>query len=225
MVDYRKLRLSNIHTGEFRHVILLLYWVVYLSWWLVSNLLLQGEHHLIHAPLDDRIPFVEAMVIPYCIWYIALFGMTAYLFFFDVTGFRRHMYFVMITFTIASVTFGVYPTCVDLRPDTFERNNVFTWIIGLIYAFDNPVNACPSIHVIGSFGVTFAVWHSRRFASMGWKIGSLLLALLISASTVMIKQHSVVDVYWGILVSVLGYVVVYLIPDLRHRKQTVGSHP
>ena len=41
----------------------------------------------------------------------------------------------------------------------------------------------------------------------------------------MIKQHSVVDVYWGILVSVLGYVVVYLIPDLRHRKQTVGSHP
>lgn len=212
VVDYRKLRLNNLNSPEFSHVKLLIFWIPYFACWLLSNKLTAGSYNLVSCALDSRIPFCEWFVIPYVAWYAGLFGIVAYLFFFDVRGFRKLMFYVMLTFTAAIITFTVYPTGVDLRPASFDHANLATWLIGKIYAFDEPTNACPSVHVIGAFAVAFGAWSTPRLQKRGWKILFFMLASLVSVSTVFVKQHSVVDVICGLIVSAIGYVLVYVIP-------------
>ena len=47
----------------------------------------------------------------------------------------------------------------------------------------------------------------------------LILALLISASTVLIKQHSVLDILGALAFIVPLYIAVYVIPKKKERKK------
>ena len=58
VVDYRKLRLSNITSPEYRHLLLLLGWVVYFAFYFLTENLIPAEKcHVMHCFLDDLIPF------------------------------------------------------------------------------------------------------------------------------------------------------------------------
>jgi len=64
VVDYRKLRLHNIRTPEYSHLLLLLGWVGYfLLYFLTENLIPAENCHVIYSPLDDLIPFNEYFLI------------------------------------------------------------------------------------------------------------------------------------------------------------------
>ena len=72
MVDYRKLRPSNINTPEFKHLFLLLYWPVYgATFWLLERGL-SLNYHPIKAAFDAKIPFCEFFVFPYYFWFVFL---------------------------------------------------------------------------------------------------------------------------------------------------------
>lgn len=43
----------------------------------------------------------------------------------------------------------VFPTCQDLRPTQFARDNILTRFVAWFYNFDTNTNVCPSIHVLG----------------------------------------------------------------------------
>ncbi|MCM1181659.1 MAG: phosphatase PAP2 family protein, partial [Clostridium sp.] len=91
----------------------------------------------------------------------------------------------------------------------FERNNIFTHFMQGFYQFDTNTNVCPSIHVIGSVAVMICAWHSKHFKTTGWKITFGVTALLISVSTVFLKQHSVLDIAAAIPICFVTYWVVY----------------
>ena len=70
VVDYRQLRLSNLTSPKFRHLLLLLGWVGYfLVYFLTENLIPDEKCHPVWCPLDEIIPFNEWFVIPYVGWY------------------------------------------------------------------------------------------------------------------------------------------------------------
>ena len=78
MVDYRKLRPSNINTPEFKHLFLLLYWPVYgATFWLLERGL-SLNYHPIKAAFDAKIPFCEFFVFPYYFWFVFLVGIHLY---------------------------------------------------------------------------------------------------------------------------------------------------
>ena len=65
MVDYRKLRLSNINNPEYRHLFLLLGWVGYFILYLLTENLIPAEScYPVHCWLDDVVPFCEWFIIP-----------------------------------------------------------------------------------------------------------------------------------------------------------------
>ena len=89
-VDYRKLRLTNIHTPEFKHLLLLLGWVGYFFlYFLTENLIPAEKCHPIHIPLDDLVPFCEWFVIPYVSWYLLIVGSLLYFLLYNVDGFKK----------------------------------------------------------------------------------------------------------------------------------------
>ena len=82
-VDYRKLRLHNLNTPQFRHLYLLLGWVGYFILYYLTEQYIPMEHcHLIHVPLDDKIPFREELVVFYVGWYLLIILSLGYLDFF-----------------------------------------------------------------------------------------------------------------------------------------------
>lgn len=72
---------------------------------------------------------------------------------YDIDSFQRMMKYILLTYTIAIVTYLIWPTCQELRPVSFERDNFLTRFIAGFYQFDTNTNVCPSIHVIGSLAV------------------------------------------------------------------------
>ena len=209
MYDYRNFRFRKLNTPEFSHLKLLLYWPVYGLAFLILERGLTLTYHPIYCAWDDGIPFCEYFVIPYYLWFVFLIGMLLYSLLFEIPVFRRYMWFIILTYSFTCVVYLVYPNCQQLRPVTFERDNVFTQVVIFLYGFDTNTNVCPSLHVIGSMAVLYAAWHSRRFGKTGWRIVFFVLAMLISFSTVFLKQHSIIDVIAGFAVSFAAYPFVY----------------
>lgn len=220
MIDYRRLRLSNLNSAEFRHLWLLLFWPVFGICFLAQERLIPQEvYYPMWCPLDDYIPFCEWFMIPYIFWFVFLVGMHAYLLFFDIRAFRRFMFFIMITYSVTAVVYAVYPTCQQLRPTEFIRENYLTRFIAHFYVFDTNTNVCPSLHVVGSMAVGFGAWDTERFRTPLWRTLFMGMALLISFSTVFVKQHSIIDVFWAFILCGAAWVIVYAVPALREKQK------
>lgn len=208
-VDYRSFSLKKLNTPEFSHVKLLLFWPIFGILFMVLERIYSPGYHLVYSPVDDLIPFCEFFVIPYYFWFVFLIGFQIYAFFFDVPAFKKYIHYTILTYMVTIVIYVIYPTAQNLRPEEFPRQNIFTYIVGLLYGFDTNTNVCPSLHVIGSFAVYFAARKSKLFGSLGWRIAFFAATMLICTSTVFLKQHSVIDVFWGFVLSAAFYPVVF----------------
>ena len=211
-VNYREFRIHKLNTPEFSHVRLLLYWPIFgLLFLFLERLQPQRNYYPVYCGLDDIIPFCEWALIPYLFWFVFLIGTLVYTFFVDVPAFRRMMYFVIVTYTITVLIYLFFPTCQNLRPEAFVRNNLLTRFIELFYSFDTNTNVCPSLHVIGSVAAMFGLWDCKALQSVGWKIAATSIAVCISLSTVFMKQHSIMDVLAALPVCFFGWWIAYKI--------------
>ena len=209
-IDYRQLRAHNLFSPAFRHLLYLLYWPVFgLLFFFVERVWTNRAYMPIHCFLDDRIPFCEYFLIPYLFWFIYLVGMLLYTLLRDRGAFVQMMRFIALTYSVAIVIYLLFPTEQNLRPDAFVRSNLFTAFIGHFYQFDTNTNVCPSIHVIGSVAALLTAWSMPRFSAPRWRVGFAVACALICASTVFLKQHSVLDVLAALPVCVLGWAVVF----------------
>lgn len=225
-VDYRRLRLSNLNTSEYRHVLLLLFWPIFGLIFAYAERGYKADYYYpMYCELDDLIPFNEYFIIPYIFWFVFVAGMLAFTFFFDVETFTRMMKFIVITYGASLVVFFLFPNCQMLRPIVFERDNIFTRFISEFYKMDTNTNVCPSIHVIGSFAAMFAGLRCKRFQKQGIKVFFVASTILITSSTVFLKQHSILDVIAAIPVCVCGYLLCFYIPhgkrkDAKEKEKT-----
>ena len=193
--DLRRFRFSRLNDPDFRHLRLLVYWPLFgLVFWFAERFSPVEYYQPVWCPLDDLIPFCEWFLLPYLFWFVYLIGIHIYTAVWDVGAFRKLMRFVMISYTATMVIYFLWPTCQQLRPAEFPRDNALTRFIAAFYAFDTHTNVCPSLHVVGSAAVACTAWHSRGLNTAGWRAAFSATAVLISISTVFMKQHSVLDV-------------------------------
>ena len=214
LVDYRQFRFSKLNTPEFEHLKYLLFWPVYgLMFLTVERLWIRDSYTPVHCALDDAIPFCELFLIPYLFWFVFLVGMLLYTLLRDTEAFKRMMRFIILSYTAAILIYMLFPNCQQLRPQAFERDNLFTRFIARFYEFDTNTNVCPSIHVIGSAAVMFAAWDSRDFKTPVWRLAFSVTAVLISVSTVFIKQHSVLDLLAAVPLCIVAWLFANKKPD------------
>lgn len=210
VVDYRRLRPGNLNTPEFSHLKLLLYWPLFgVVFFLLEDVLLRDSYTAMYCPLDDYIPFCELFVIPYFAWFLFLIGAHVYTLLYDVGAFRRLMGYIMVTYTISTLIFILFPSCQTFRPQVLPRDNFFTGIVAWLYDFDTSTNVCPSLHVVGSVAAMLAFWDCQRFSKGKWRVGFGLTAFVISISTVFLRQHSVLDLIVAVPVCLVGHYWIY----------------
>lgn len=208
-VDYSGFSLKRLNEQRFSHVKLLGGWIVYFIMYFVTENLIPVSHcHLIHGFLDDVIPFNEVFVIFYVGWFLLVFGSLAYTFFYDVESFRKLQTFLIITQAVAMICYIVYPSVQDLRPAVFPRHNFFTWVLGIIYAFDTPTGVCPSLHVAYSLGILSVALKDRELPGIH-KAGLTIFVVMVCLAVCFVKQHSSIDVLVALPVCLLAEMIVY----------------
>lgn len=207
--DYRKLRPGNLTSPEFRHLLLLLGWVVYFGlYFLTENLIPVSKCYPVHIWLDDYVPFCEWFIIPYVGWYLLIIVSLLYFLRYSVESFKRMQTYIMITQAVAMICYIFFPTRQDLRPEYFTRDNILTRLIGFIYAFDTNTGVCPSLHVAYSLGIA-STWMKEKSASRGVKIFVVLFVVVICISVSFVKQHSVEDIIAALPVGLLAEILVF----------------
>ena len=208
VVDYRRFRLNRLNTPEFSHLKLLIFWPVYTSLFFMLEHNVFGDTYTpVEIGLDSMIPFCEWFLIPYVGWFFFLLGIHIYTLLYDIPSFKRLIAFMTITYFGTILIYLIFPTCQNLRPESFERDNIFTRYLAGYYDYDSNTNVCPSIHVAGSWAVVCGAWKSRHFSKPWWRVAFVLVAVSITLSTCFVKQHSALDTIVAIPLMVLGWYV------------------
>ncbi len=209
VVDYSRLRPSNINSPEYRHLLWLLGWVVYFIFYFLTENLIPAENcYPVHCFLDDVIPFSEWFVIPYVGWYFLIVVSLLYFALYNPQNFKNLQKFIMITQIVAMAAYIIFPTRQDLRPTEFVNDNILTDIVKYLYAFDTNTGVCPSLHVAYSLGIA-STWMKEKSASKWVKALIVLLCALICISVSFVKQHSVVDIFAALHVGLLAEIIVF----------------
>ncbi len=225
MVDYRKLRLSNIRTPEYSHLLLLLGWVGYfILYFLTENLIPAEKCYPVHCWLDDVIPFNEYFLIPYTFWYVLIVGSMVYFLLYSVESFRCMQTYIIVTQMIAMAVYILFPTRQDLRPTEFPRDNFWTDVAGLLYAFDTNTGVCPSLHVGYSLGIA-STWLREKSAPWPVKVFVCVAVFFICISVAFVKQHSVVDIFAAIPMCLFAEWFVFFRPAKGSPGRGAGKIP
>ena len=218
MVNYRNFRLSRINEPEFSHLKLLLGWIGYFAlYFLTENLIPVEKCHDIHCGLDDIIPFCEAFLIPYVFWYLLIVISLLYFLLYNVDSFKKLQTYIIITQVVAMAIYIIYPSCQNLRPTEFPRDNFLTDCVGILYSLDTNTGVCPSLHCAYSIGIA-SVWLREKNVSKLWKTFVVIAVILICLSTMFIKQHSAVDFFAAIPVCLLAEILVF---KIFYRRKTI----
>ena len=179
--------------------------------------------YLIHCFLDDWIPFCEYFLIPYLSWFPLLVCSQVYFLLKSDREFLRLCFLMFSGMTICLAIYCLWPNGLDLRPASMG-DNLFCRVIQLLQAVDTPTNVCPSLHVASTAAIDAVVQRSALLKGHpGVRWGSRVLLVLICLSTVFLKQHSVVDVFCGLLLTGLLLPVEALLERKFYKKSPAFS--
>ena len=174
--------------------------------------------YIIWCPLDDLIPFCEYFIVPYATWFVELAVIPLLLLKYDR---KQYYYLCAVMFTGMTLCLGVYlifPNGLDLRVEII-RQNIFADLVRLIQAVDTPTNVCPSIHVASAMAMDLAICRSVLGQRRWVRMLANSVFVLICLSTVFLKQHSVIDIFWGVAVTA----VLHLVFSRRFMPEPTGE--
>lgn len=197
---------------KYKHAIVALYFPVYMTWFLYLESRENLDFTYIHCFIDDWIPFCEYFIIPYLLWFLYVVATLLFLFFQTkhLDDFYRCCACLLLGMTTSLFIYTIFPNAQNMRPTTFERDNIFTHIISVLYSADTDTNVLPSIHVYNSVAIHVAIAKSHYFKDKNKvKLASLILCTLICVSTLVLKQHSILDLVTGILLYIIYYIIIY----------------
>lgn len=210
-IGFHKMEKLKDFYNRYKHGIpLLLYGIIYLTWFSWLEGANRKDYQIIHVDLDDYIPFLEIFVVPYFLWFAYVSIVVLFLFLKNKQEFNRACVFLFTGMTIFLIISTLWPNGHHLRNTVTLGDNIFAQMVSFLWKADTPTNLWPSIHVYNSLGAHFAVIRSAELENKrGIKAASGVLAVSIILSTMFIKQHSVFDVLTGIALGTLMYALVY----------------
>lgn len=190
-------------------VIMALYFVVYMTafFYLEQR---NTSYYVIRFGIDAYIPFCEYFIVPYFLWFAYVALAVVYFGIKDREEGNKMIAFLIVGMTVFLIVSAVFPNGHHLRPKNFERDNIFIDMVKKLYIADTSTNVLPSIHVYNSLAVMIAVWRTKLLKKHRViKASLMLLGVSIICSTVLLKQHSMLDVLVAFMLGALVYVICY----------------
>ena len=152
---------------------------------------LEGEPHTVGGSLDERIPFHPGWIYIYSSWFVLLLGVPALLNIVAPELCLKYMLAHSIDQLLSNIIYLIYPT-------TFERpvppkKGLTGFVIGTVYGANHRfLNCAPSVHCSVSFLFAFAAL-AAPMLPLWLRLVIVVWSLAIVASTMLVKQHMVID--------------------------------
>lgn len=172
------------------------------------------KHYSMALPIDKKLPlvpfFILFYILAYAQWIIGflLIGRD------DAETAGRIFLGELIAKSIALFCFVLFPTAMGgLRPDAAPLWDGTVWqrLTAWIYALDAPDNLFPSIHCLESW-VCFRGALRLTKTPRWYPFATLVMTLLVFASTVLVRQHVVLDIAGGVLAVEIGVFLADRLP-------------
>lgn len=202
---------------KYWHALMLIYFIIYMPWfgWLNVYSPSRSVAYEMNSTLDALIPFCEWFAIPYFLWFLYIAAGYVFLFFNNRNDFLRMCAFLYIGMTTCLIIYMIFPNYQLLRADydTLGRTNVWIDSLKLLQSNDTYFNVFPSIHCLNSIGMNIALAKNKWFQKHPILIAlTTILTISICLSTVFVKQHSILDFFGAVVLSIPLYFISYVIP-------------
>jgi membrane-associated phospholipid phosphatase len=156
----------------------------------------------LRTPFDVVLPVVPVFVVPYVSLEPVIYVTLAVFLLFRTRLFHS-VCLAAISILLVSYGFYIFLQTEVIRPVLTSRD-LCTQMIRGVYASDNPFNDFPSLHT--SISTLVAIYWFRLDRRLG--IAAAFWAALVVASTVLIKQHYIPDIFSGLALA-FGMAWVY----------------
>lgn len=165
-------------------------------------------------PLDYKIPLFPPMIVIYVLTYV--FWIINYVLIARESpeNCRLVLHGEWIAKLICAICFILIPTYMP-RPVP-EGKDIFSAMTRIIYALDTPDHLLPSIHCLDSWLCWRGLFGCKK-VSRGYKAFSLIFAVAVFASTLLVRQHAIVDIPAGLLAAEIGLLASRALTAARGR--------
>lgn len=170
--------------------------------------LLLGENvvrHSLAIPLDGVIPLVPVFILPYFASYFLWVATPFFLAKRDRAVFFDMATSFFLSILIAFLFFYFYPVAIE-RP-AVEGNDIFSALVRILYAADAPHNLFPSLHCMHTWTCYLAIRGKREYSPL-LRWGVFVFAFFVFASTVLLRQHYLLDIVGGVFFAELCFFLV-----------------
>lgn len=189
----------------------ILYFPIYImAFFLIEYITPTSGYWVTDCVLDNYIPFVPEFIFSYVLWF-PLFPLIGFpLLFKDVDALSRWMRFIIFSTSSCLIFYYFVPNGQDLRPVGLVPDSVATEFLTLIWSVDTSTNVFPSMHVVTCIGNICAVLDSKTtFKNKFYKFFLVIATVLCASSTVLIKQHGIMDIFGAVTLAVPLIIIIY----------------
>ena len=182
-----------------RRLLWLIVILISLTLYFPINHIARGGTELL-LPIDKNVPFFPSAIVPYLFGSLLFFGLPIWAAIYVKRGeFETYVISILLGTAVSYFIYIVFPTFVT-RPDV-TSTDIFSKAIVILYQTDRAYNAAPSGHAL--YTTLSFLYLSRwkpRFKPIWFAIAGLILL-----STLLTKQHHLLDLVSGLSLGVLVY--------------------
>ena len=197
------------------HILPIAVQVVLLSVQGASYLLVQrfqGEFHDMARPVDRNIPLVTQAVYIYALWYPMLFLYPLYLYSISPAAWRVYLLAIILDVIISLAIYVLYPTSFQRPepPDASLSGKILRFLYILNY---KGLNCMPSMHCSQCFIILLSALFCGLVGVMHGlaAAGISILSAMIVGSTVLTKQHVLIDMAAALPLGIACFAAANLI--------------
>lgn len=164
----------------------------------------RGVYSLV-TDLDKAIPFSKVFIIPYMLWYPFIVLTLIYFCFYYKDAYYKTLSTLVLGMILCYGVYFFFQTTVP-RPELIGED-ILTKVVRIVYNSDNPYNCFPSIHVLTSYAMIIGM---RKSGSNNQKVKNAISATawIVILSTLLVKQHVILDVVFGVMFAKLTYKII-----------------
>lgn len=190
-------------------------------YFLIQSFIGASQYNLLMT-VDEKIPFIPSFIWVYHTL-LPVTILTAILLFQRRDVFLGLIFAFVFSSTILCAFYIFLPSFYP-RELFVDTTTISGWLIEITRSIDGPHNTFPSGHVTFAWLLVFFASLSQYTQKNRWiKLVYFLWAILVSISTLTLKQHFVVDVVSGMALATLSYYLGRKIFVIRHNEKLITN--
>ena len=181
----------------------------------VSYLLIQriqGEFHDMSRPVDKKIPLIPQSVYIYAMWYPLLFFYPIYLYSLSRAVWLVYLMAIGLNVIVSLVIYALYPTSFQRPepPDSMLSGKILRLLYVLNY---KGLNCMPSMHCSQCYIILLSAVMCGLNGVMSAAAAACVtvLCIMIVISTVLTKQHVLIDMVSALPLGIIVFAAANLI--------------